>query len=523
MSEFWSKIKTDEGEETIPLFTIHKNSTEYEYGKALAGALRPYVEKRIKAEVEVYGIHGSTPSTCIHKLLIVPKGSSIMVTDNGAGTMPLQSAFRSSAKLLPERYLVMVNPEANNNKFYRMMDLGNGKWGAYYGRIGASQGESVYSGHVTKPYIYQHYMYEIKYQEKLAKGYKDVTEYHTSTEQSGNINGITKTFEKIDDKAVADLVQRLMDYANYTISENYTVDVADVTPAMITAAKEELNKLYKLGEGSDVSAFNDCLLNLMHIIPRRIDGARENGVKRMMSKGQSDFSRIISREEDLLDVMAGQVKIHTEKENMGEETKSKTILDAMGIEIYTAHPEQRAQVEQHLSGSLKPKLKAVYRVINKKSQRRFSEYLQEHGGKRKVKVKQFWHGSRNENWISILQNSLLLKPNAIITGKMFGNGIYFAPSAAKSWGYTSARGTRWARGTSNTAFMALFATAYGNPYEVFSFSGNWNGYEYNRLVQEHPGCNCVHAKKDLGMLHEDEVIFYREDQMTINYICEFAV
>ena len=74
----------------------------------------------------------------------------------------------------------------------------------------------------------------------------------------------------------------------------------------------------------------------MHIIPRRIDGARENGVKRMMSKGQSDFSRIISREEDLLDVMTGQVKIHTEKENMGEETKSKTILDAMGIEIYTA-------------------------------------------------------------------------------------------------------------------------------------------------------------------------------------------
>ena len=55
------------------------------------------------------------------------------------------------------------------------------------------------------------------------------------------------------------------------------------------------------------------------------------------------------------------------------------------------------------------------------------------------------------------------KRQAIITGKMFGNGIYFAPSAAKSWGYTSARGTRWARGTSNTAFMALFATAYGNP------------------------------------------------------------
>ena len=80
-------------------------------------------------------------------------------------------------------------------------------------------------------------MYEIKYQEKLAKGYKDVTEYHVSAEHSRNVNGITKTFEEIKDKAVADLVQRLMDYANHTITENYTVDVADVTPAMITAAK----------------------------------------------------------------------------------------------------------------------------------------------------------------------------------------------------------------------------------------------------------------------------------------------
>ena len=56
-------------------------------------------------------------------------------------------------------------------------------------------------------------------------------------------------------------------------------------------------------------------------------------------------------------------------------------------------------------------------------------------------VKQLWHGSRNENWFSILENGLQLNPNAIITGKMFGKGIYFAPSSNKSWNYTSYRGT----------------------------------------------------------------------------------
>ena len=92
----------------------------------------------------------------------------------------------------------------------------------------------------------------------------------------------------------------------------------------------------------------------------------------------------------------------------------------------------------------------------------------------------------------------------------------------KSWGYTSGNGAAWTNGSSHTAFMALYATAYGKPYVVYDYSGNWGGYNYKRLQSEHDGCSCVHAKADRGMLRNDEVIFYREYQMTIRYICEFA-
>ena len=69
-------------------------------------------------------------------------------------------------------------------------------------------------------------------------------------------------------------------------------------------------------------------------------------------------------------------------------------------------------------------------------------------------VKKFlWHGSKNENWLNILGTGLKLNPNATITGKMFGKGIYFAPSATKSAGYTSMTGSYWANGRSNRAFM----------------------------------------------------------------------
>jgi len=39
----------------------------------------------------------------------------------------------------------------------------------------------------------------------------------------------------------------------------------------------------------------------------------------------------------------------------------------------------------------------------------------------------FFHGSRNENWWNIIKNGLQLNPNAKITGKMLGHGIYLAP------------------------------------------------------------------------------------------------
>jgi len=53
-----------------------------------------------------------------------------------------------------------------------------------------------------------------------------------------------------------------------------------------------------------------------------------------------------------------------------------------------------------------------------------------------------WHGTRLTNYISILKNGLLLRPDVIpgtyITGKMFGYGIYAANSFSKSFNYTGA-------------------------------------------------------------------------------------
>jgi predicted DNA-binding WGR domain protein len=51
------------------------------------------------------------------------------------------------------------------------------------------------------------------------------------------------------------------------------------------------------------------------------------------------------------------------------------------------------------------------------------------------------HGSRMANWVSILKNGLMLDPSklgVVVTGKMFGYGIYFANSISKSAQYCGA-------------------------------------------------------------------------------------
>ena len=138
-------------------------------------------------------------------------------------------------------------------------------------------------------------------------------------------------------------------------------------------------------------------------------------------------------------------------------------------------------------------------------------------------TKLLFHGSRSENFWSIIKTGLVLRPtNAVITGKMFGYGCYYAPKCAKSIGYTSLSGSYWAHGGNNTAYMALFDVAYGTPYDVYNFDSKYYNLDYNKLQQFKPGANCLHAHADKGMLRNDEIVVYKEEQMTIKYLIEIG-
>ena len=251
-------------------------------------------------------------------------------------------------------------------------------------------------------------------------------------------------------------------------------------------------------------------------------------VQNYLAHKKDDFGDILKREQDLLDVMRNQVVQHTvaaeQPVDTDEAEPAQTILEAMGLVIEDATPEDVEHIKD-LLGQSKVHFKQAWRVTNLKTQARFDEFVK---NEKIRKLKQLWHGSRNENWWSIINSGLVLRPvNAQITGKLYGYGTYFAPKAKKSMGYTSMQGSYWANGRSSSGFMAVMDVAYGKPFNVYSFDSKYYDLNYENLQKMCPGANSLHAHAGASMggystLRNDEIVIYREDQCTIRYLVEIA-
>ena len=392
----------------------------------------------------------------------------------------------------------MVTASANNNKYYKQIPHGD-SWTAEYGRVGSNPQRREYSMS----------QWESKYNEKIRKGYVD---------QSDLVEDLIQTekpkkseYREIENKVIAEIVERLQSMARKAISDNYTISSNKVTQAMIDEAQDILTSLINI---DDIESFNETLLKLFTTIPRKM-----GNVQNYLSKSKDDFSDIIQKEQDLLDVMKGQVvqkQIIDESDNENSEQKENTILEQLGLVFEECNKKDIAIIKDAL-GSCSDKFYKAWRVKNIKTQRRYDDFVRENNIKN---TKLLFHGSRNENWWSIINSGLVLKPtNAVITGKMFGYGIYYAPKARKSLGYTSLSGSYWTRGNSSSGFMALMDVAYGKPYDVYSFDSKYYDFNYEKLQQVCKGANCLHAHEG-SMLRNDEIIIYKEEQCTIRYLIE---
>ena len=398
-------------------------------------------------------------------------------------------------------YLIFVSAD-NHNKYYNLFPDGN-QFKVQYGRVDSTKTEKYYP--ISK--------WTSQINSKLKKGYIDVTDLKKDLVQEISASNPENTYKEIENAAIKAIVEKLQNMARETIQKNYTVKASAVTHDMVDTAQRVIDDL--ANNCATVEKFNENLLKLFTVIPRKM-----GNVKDYLSNKVEDFAKIISKEQDLLDVMRGQIYVKSVCEPTETvEKKQQTILEELGLVMEETTADDIALIKTLMKESA-DKFRKAWRVTNLKTQERFDKFVQTNDIK---DTRLLFHGSRSENWFSIIKTGLMIRPsNAVYTGSMFSDGIYFAPKCQKSIGYTSLSGAYWTRGGNNTAYMALFEVAYGTPYVVYQHDSSCYHLNYDVLQKKNPKCNCLHAKADKGMLRNDEIVFYRNDQMTIKYLIEIG-
>lgn len=413
------------------------------------------------------------------------------------------------------KYLILVDPNNNgvdSNKFYKMAGNGDDTFTVEFGRVGATP--------QTKTYPMSKWNSTLS--SKLKKGYVDrsdlMQEVIVDSKIEDESNGVDE-FGLVQNLSIREIIKRLWDYANKTIQSAYSVRAEAVTQAMIDAAQEKIDYIAANYKNWSVEEFNKNLNELFIIVPRKM-----KRVSDCLVSDSSEYDKKLSEEQSLLDTMAGQVyKPKARIVDAGSEIKaSESILQKMGITMEEATQEDIAKIKKAMGDSAGKFYKA-WRVTNLETEKNYQKFTTENNI---GNVKLLCHGSRNQNWFNILKMGLKIRPaGAIATGSMFGLGIYWSNpekykgGVAKSIGYTSLGGY-WTRDYQNCGFLAFFDVAIGDSVDAYSFDSKYYSYNLERLKKDNPKAWSLWAHGNTSMLRNDEIIFYDDRQMTIQYLVE---
>jgi poly [ADP-ribose] polymerase len=126
-------------------------------------------------------------------------------------------------------------------------------------------------------------------------------------------------------------------------------------------------------------------------------------------------------------------------------------------------------------------------------------------------VRELWHGTRASNLLSMLKSGFYIPPSNAphVTGRMFGNGVYFSDQSTKALNYAYGY---WSGQRETNCFMFLCDVAMGREYTPPGPSSNlpMSGYD------------STFAKAGQSSVANNEMIVYKTCQVNPRYLIEFA-
>ena len=394
-----------------------------------------------------------------------------------------------------------------NNQQYVMENLHDGTFRGTESRVGITIGR-----HRPRSFINPMEKWDEIFQSKVSRGYMVTKtkkmEQKVIEKNTSSING--NEYAPIANASVNEVVTLLLECTTAVLSQNYRIKIDDISDEMIAFGQSILKELSSGYSKMSVAEFNNKLKTLYAAIPRRIDN-----LSKILAKRKLDFNDIIADEQELFDVMVNRVRNAHDLDNC---SVRPTVLEAFHLDWRDVTEEEQDKVLSMLKGNASQYVKA-WRIRNRRTEERFDRFCQQEQLSEGHGIDHLFHGSRTENFWSIVTNGLLINPDCGVqrTGSMFGNGTYFAPLAQKSLGYTD--GGYWAGGNTDVRFFAIYRVATGKHHDIYQ--GCDTSHTKNVFQKKYPGAHCVwaHGRGTGGTtLFNDEVVVYDEAQSTIEYL-----
>lgn len=429
--------------------------------------------------------------------------------------------------MLEETMLIMVDTKNNNNKFYHVTLQEDNTVTKRWGRVGQDGTSSTErTGKVG---------YDRAIAAKTKKGYKVSPVKATGvtvTARTNHLDDVAKKFLSKDSKdpLIANLIDRLVAANQHQIMEQSggmikVTDDGTVKTALGVVDLSSINEARGLLGKMQTARKNQTsyLENYLTLIPQNVGvrrGWEEDFLKTENFAKQLDFLKQL---EDAVQ-WSNSTKAAANAEDDFDINKYSDLFRMRLAKLPDASQEfdrihkffNKTKNSMHASRNLR--LLNVFMVEDVKGAADFEAARNKFGN-----VKELWHGTKASNLLSILTKGLFV-PNAgsgiPVTGRMFGDGVYFSDQSTKSLNYANGYwgGTR----TNQNCFMLLNDVVMGHEFRPRS-------WDYSSLNKAHKGVGLsgksyqsINVRGGTCGVRNNEMIVWNTNQISVKYVCEFG-
>jgi len=416
--------------------------------------------------------------------------------------------------------LIKADSDVNSNKFWEAVIHDNGTVDCRWGRVGADGQKKSFSG--GEAYV------EKKVREKTKEGYREakvvsgVGDVKSTPVANTKLETLAKSQIKHSDSEVEKLIGYLVKVNAHQITTqsggklNVNLSTGQVTTPLGIVTKDAIvearSKLVLIGESNEKGnrsnkGSKNVVEDYLMLIPQDI--GRGRGWADTLWTTNDD----IKAQNDLLDSLEATIQaISTTPQTKSNEPDEKVFDVKLSVVKDQAQIDrikkfyQSTRQTMHASHHLN--IKKVFTVDISTMKESFDSY-----GAKLPNIMELWHGTKAANLLSILKSGLIIPKShgsIAVTGRMFGDGVYFSDQSTKSLNY--AYGYWSSGGVDNNCFMFLANVAMGNYYVPNGpFSGGCKS-----------GYDSTWAQAHKSGVANNEMIVYKLNQCNLTYLVEFG-